>query len=192
MPAVASQALTREVSALRCGLDYQSWTGPRCSDLLKIAYTRADHDTFGKPLPFNLGRSHELFGQIESLIKDKRLLIVPSGPITQLPFQVLVTEPPKPAIPSTFVGYRDAAWLARKHATTVLPAVSSLKALRALAKESPPASPTSGSETHCSTVNLKSIQTTRSGRSSRARSDANRRYASLWRPSSACAEARAG
>jgi CHAT domain-containing protein len=107
---------------------------------LKIAYGRADQYTFDKPLPFDLGRAHELykelFGQIEDLIKDKRLLIVPSGPLTQLPFQVLVTEPPKLTIPSNFVGYRGVAWLARKHAITVLPAVSSLKSLRELAKES--------------------------------------------------------
>jgi CHAT domain-containing protein len=137
---LGTQALIREVSALRCGLDYQSWTGSHCSDLLKIAYARADHDTFDKPLPFDLRRAHELykelFGQIEDLIKDKRLLIVPSGPLTQLPFQVLVTEPPKLAIPSNFLGYRDVDWVARKHAITVLPAVSSLKALRELAKES--------------------------------------------------------
>ena len=34
-----------------------------------------------------------LFGQVEDLIRDKHLLIVPSGPLTQLPFQVLVTAP---------------------------------------------------------------------------------------------------
>jgi tetratricopeptide (TPR) repeat protein/CHAT domain-containing protein len=88
--------LTNDVAALRCGLDYQgSWTDSRCSDLLKIAYTHADHDLFGKPLPFDLARAHQLykglFGQIEDLIKDKRLLFVPSGSLTQLPFQVLVT-----------------------------------------------------------------------------------------------------
>jgi hypothetical protein len=48
-----------------------------------------------KPLPFDLVRAHALytalFGQIEDLITDKELLIVPSGPLTQLPFQVLVT-----------------------------------------------------------------------------------------------------
>jgi CHAT domain-containing protein/tetratricopeptide (TPR) repeat protein len=134
-------SLTREVAALRCGLDFdEGWTGSRCSDLLKIAYTRADHDNFGKPLPFDLERAHSLykglFGQIEELIKDKRLLIVPSGALTQLPFQVLVTEPPKTALPSSAADYRDVAWLARKHAITVLPTVSSLRALRELAKES--------------------------------------------------------
>jgi tetratricopeptide (TPR) repeat protein/CHAT domain-containing protein len=133
--------LTREVSALRCGLDYQgSWTDSHCADLLKVAYTHADHDVFGKPLPFDLARAHELykglFGQIEDLIEGKRLLIVPSGALTQLPFQVLVTAPPKAALPSSVADYRGAAWLGRKHAITVLPAVSSLKGLRELAKES--------------------------------------------------------
>jgi CHAT domain-containing protein len=140
--------LTREVAALRCGLDYRGawfsdkgeWDSSRCSDLLKVVYTRADHDVFGKPIPFDLARAHELyeglFGPIEDPIKDKHLLIVPSGPLTQLPFQVLVTESPKIAIPSSVADYREVAWLAHKHAITVLPAVSSLKALRALAKES--------------------------------------------------------
>jgi CHAT domain-containing protein len=136
-----TSALIREVAALRCGLDYQnSWTDSHCSDLLKVSYTHADHDVFGKPLPFDLARAHDLykglFGQIEDLISDKRLLIVPSGPLTQLPFQVLVTELPKTAFPNPVVRYRDVAWLARKHAIAVLPAVSSLKALRELAKQS--------------------------------------------------------
>jgi CHAT domain-containing protein/tetratricopeptide (TPR) repeat protein len=145
---VGTEDLTREVAALRCGLDYQGawvnekggWDSAHCGDLLKVAYTRADHDVFRKPLPFDLVRSYQfykgLFGQIEDLIKDKHLLIVPSGPLTQLPFQVLVTEAPQTATPNSFGDYRYVSWLARKHAITVLPAVSSLKALRELAKES--------------------------------------------------------
>jgi CHAT domain-containing protein len=138
---LGTSALSREVAALRCGLDYQgSWTDSSCSDLLKVAYTRADRDVFGKQLPFDVGRAHELykglFGQFEDLIKDKRLLIVPSGPLTQLPYQVLVTEAPKVSMPTSVADYRDVAWLMRKHAITVLPAVSSLKALRELAKQS--------------------------------------------------------
>jgi CHAT domain-containing protein/tetratricopeptide (TPR) repeat protein len=145
---LGTPALTREVAALRCGLDYKGawfdangiWGSSLCTDLLKVAYTRPDHDVFGKPLPFDLARAHALykglFGPIEDLIKDKHLLIVPSGPLTQLPFQVLVTAPPKNALPSAFADYRNVAWLARKHAITVLPAVSSLKALRVLAKKS--------------------------------------------------------
>jgi CHAT domain-containing protein len=138
---LGSPALAREVSALRCGLDYEgSWTDSHCSDLLRIAYTHKDHDDLGKPLPFDLTRAHQLYkglvGEVEDLIKDKRLLIVPSGPLTQLPLHVLVTEPPKVALPSSFTDYRDVAWLVRRHAITILPAVSSLKALRELAKKS--------------------------------------------------------
>jgi hypothetical protein len=135
-------ALTREVSALRCGLDYDRaafLSAGRCSDLLKVSYTGVDH-AFGKPLPFDLARSYALyralFGDVEDLINDKRLLIVPSGPLTQLPFQVLVTKAPSSALPASTASYRDVAWLVRAHAITVLPAVSSLKALRELAKES--------------------------------------------------------
>jgi CHAT domain-containing protein/tetratricopeptide (TPR) repeat protein len=113
---LGTPALTREVSALRSELDPSN------------------------PLPFDLARAHALykglFGEVEELMRDKRLLIVPSGSLTQLPFQVLVTEPPKTAFPSSFADYRAVAWLAGKHAIMVLPAVSSLKALRELAKKS--------------------------------------------------------
>ena len=61
------------------------------------------------PLPFDHARAHKLytglFSQVQDLIKDKHLLIVPSGPLTQLPFQVLVARPPSSA------HHRAAAWL---------------------------------------------------------------------------------
>jgi hypothetical protein len=55
----------------------------------------------GKANLFDLQRAHELFaaplGQVASSLATKRhLIIVPSGPLTNLPFQLLVTE--KPAI----------------------------------------------------------------------------------------------
>ena len=126
--------LTREVQALRCGLDEEEWVTPtkasRCGALLGFS---EQPDPSG-PLPFDLGRAHrlykELFGQIEDLIQGKRLLVVPSGPLTALPFHVLVTAPPSEDLPKTFEGYRSAAWLARSNAIATLPAVSSLKALR--------------------------------------------------------------
>jgi tetratricopeptide (TPR) repeat protein len=95
---LGTQALTREVAALRCGLDYAgSWIGSRCNDLLKSSYRPADFK-LGIPLPFDLVRANKLydalFGQFEDVIKDKQLLIVPSGPLTQLPFQVLVQSLP--------------------------------------------------------------------------------------------------
>jgi CHAT domain-containing protein len=82
-----------------------------------------------------------LFGTIEDLIKDRHLLIVPSGALTALPFQALVTEKPSTALPTTPAGYANAAWLARRHAITILPSVASLKALRQFAKASKAAQP---------------------------------------------------
>ena len=131
---LGTAALTREVTALRCGLDATAWEGgrERCAEALGIradSVTRPYH-----PLPFDHARAHQLyvalFGEVQDLIKGKHLLIVPSGPLTQLPFHVLVTRPP------TSSDHRAAAWLAREHAITVLPAVSSLKALRRVARPS--------------------------------------------------------
>jgi CHAT domain-containing protein/tetratricopeptide (TPR) repeat protein len=97
---LGSNGLGDEVAALRCGLDYSgAWQQEKshCSELLKVMYTVLDHAR-GAPLPFDLARAHGLyqglFGQIEELVKDKRLLIVPSGPLTQLPFQVMVQSLP--------------------------------------------------------------------------------------------------
>ncbi len=134
---LGTKELNERIAALRCGLDYDgAWVGSRCSDLLKVAYTTLDN-AMGKPLPFDVARAHELyialFGHIEDIIKDKQLLIVAPG---TLPFQVLVTEPPRAALPNSVAGYRDIAWLTRQHAITVLPSVSSLQALRAFAKAS--------------------------------------------------------
>lgn len=57
------------------------------------------------------------------------------GFLTALPFQLLVTEKPAAAIPETFAGYRDAAWLLKRQAVSVLPSVSSLKSLQAFARK---------------------------------------------------------
>ena len=59
--------------------------------------------------------------------------MVPSGALTALPFHLLVTEKPAVAVPQVktlrdLAAYRDAAWLLKRHAVTVLPSVASLKA----------------------------------------------------------------
>ena len=137
---LASQALAERVAALRCGLDRAWWKGEgkkRCLNLLGIDHEKAPAGD--NPLPFDLARAHQLyqalFGQVEDLIKGKHLLIVPSGPLTQLPFQVLVTEKPDMVAEATD-GFRRAAWLAKSNSITMLPSVSSLKALREHAKTS--------------------------------------------------------
>ena len=140
---LGTPGLTREVAALRCGLDAEAWSGDeaaQCAKLLNIPLDKAPKD--GDLLPFDLARAHALykalFGEAEDLLKGKSLIIVPSGPLTQLPFQVLVTAPPASG------DYKSAAWLARDHALTVLPAVSSLKALRRVARRSAAAMPMIG------------------------------------------------
>ena len=128
---MGTPTLAQEVAALRCGLDEAAWEGPRCEQLTGQPYTDADRNA-GKPLPFDYARAHRfyqaLFSQVEDLIKGKHLLIVPSGPLTQLPLQVLVTAPPANG------DDKSPAWLIRDHAITVLPAASSLKALRGLSR----------------------------------------------------------
>jgi CHAT domain-containing protein/tetratricopeptide (TPR) repeat protein len=100
--------------------------------------------SMGKAQLFDLAAAHELyvtlFGPVEALIKDKpQLFIVPPGPLTALPFHLLVTDKPAIAVPqmkiNDMAAYRDAGWVVKRHAVTVLPSVASLKALRVLARK---------------------------------------------------------
>jgi hypothetical protein len=75
----------------------------------------------------------------------RHLLVRPSGP-PSLPFHLLVTEKPATAIPQLkdIGSYRDAAWLIKRQAVSVLPALASLKALRQVARRDPGARPLVG------------------------------------------------
>ena len=134
---LGTKALTERVAALRCGLDHTLWHGEharKCFDHLKAK--PANEIVGGQKtlvLPFDLARAYELYkallGPAEDMIKGKHLLVVPSGPLTSLPFSVLVTEPPKTAIPAKLREYREVAWLGTRQAITVLPSVSTLRAV---------------------------------------------------------------
>ena len=92
------------------------------------------------PKPFDLDASFELYsaimGPVESVIAGKpKLLVVPTGALTSLPFHVLITRKPDPAVAPND-RYRRAAWLLNDKAITVLPSVASLRALRSFAKAS--------------------------------------------------------
>lgn len=89
---------------------------------------------------FNLQKAYQLYadllGPLEDVVGDKgKLLIVPSGVLTSLPFNVLVTEKPANALPSNMIDYSNAAWLIKRHAISILPSVSSLRALREFASK---------------------------------------------------------
>lgn len=86
-----------------CGLDADLWddkdAAEHCRGLVKGEPHRdADDNVLSETLPFDTARAHRLYrallGALEDLILGKQLLIVPSGALTQLPFQVLVTDLP--------------------------------------------------------------------------------------------------
>ena len=97
---------------------------------------------------FNLALANELYsellGPVENIIKPKKhLLVVPTGALTSLPLQVLVTAKPQTAV-ERLADYRKVAWLAKQQAVTVVPSVASLRALRVLAKPGAGAKPLTG------------------------------------------------
>lgn len=84
--------------------------------------------------PFPAARAYALYekliGPAEPFLAGiHNLLIVPDGALQSLPLTVLVTKPPQQD-PERPEDHRDIARLARDYAVTVLPAVSSLRALR--------------------------------------------------------------
>jgi len=104
--ASGTPTLTAAVTALRCGLDRAgNWAWVKAehrwratNDICRAL--RPDGLAPDDDLPFDTTLAHNLydalfFGRIENWIRGKRLIIVPSGPLTQLPFHVLVTDIPK-------------------------------------------------------------------------------------------------
>ncbi len=137
---LGASALRERVTALRCGLDSSSWrfgeqSREVCKTLLGIEVTEEQVPPFDAAAAHALYR--DLFGGIEDLTLGKRLLIVPSGALTQLPFEALVTAKLDETLPR-FEAYKKAAWLGQRQAIAILPSVGSLKALRAAkASEAP-------------------------------------------------------
>lgn len=122
-----ASALAAEVTALRNGLDPMAQQDAEGAAGSQAGVVRA----------FDIERSHALYrqilGPIAATLQGKRhVIVVPTGALTSLPFQVLVTDPPaRGGVASS--DFRNIAWLIRKHALSVLPSVPSLNALRKLA-----------------------------------------------------------
>jgi CHAT domain-containing protein len=139
------RALRERVAALRCGLDSSYWRiGEKSREACKILL--GSEVTQEQAPPFDAAAAHalyrDLFGGIEDLTQGKRLLIVPSGALTRLPFEVLVTAKHNETLPR-FEAYKTVAWLGQRQAITILPSVGSLKASR-VAKASAAAEPFAG------------------------------------------------
>jgi CHAT domain-containing protein/Tfp pilus assembly protein PilF len=121
---IGADELNKTVSSIRAGLDY--------AEILRK-----------KASPVKLEALHELYLKIlrpvDDFVRPKaKLIVVPDGALTSLPFQLLVTEPPKSD------NYRNAAYLIRRHAITVSPSVASLKVLRQSASLAPASKPLTG------------------------------------------------
>jgi hypothetical protein len=89
--ALGTAALLEKVVAFRRGLDVEA---PRQSA------------EGGKSLLFDLGLANDLYaaliGPVEAVTKDARhVLVVPSGPLTALPFHLLVTRSHQRRFPSS-------------------------------------------------------------------------------------------
>jgi CHAT domain-containing protein/tetratricopeptide (TPR) repeat protein len=138
---IASKTLKERIATLRCGLDATAWYGESgaaaCASLSKIGLDSAPKQ--GDALPFNTVVAAELYplllGPFQELIQGKHLLVAPSGPLTSLPFGVLLAER-QPTIADGATDYRKLAWLGLRQPITVLPSVAALQALRQLPKQS--------------------------------------------------------
>jgi CHAT domain-containing protein len=123
---MGAKQLAEAIGILRCGLD-----GETSADKTQAACAE-------KQLPFSLERAfalyHALLEPVASEIEGKELILVPSGALATLPFQVLLTD--RPAPDNGRPDLAKAPWLVKRFATTVLPSVSSLKALRQVAQKS--------------------------------------------------------
>jgi CHAT domain-containing protein len=112
---------------------------------IRMALDPGTVQTLGDIPPFDVARAYDLYRQLLEPVRagwerSTSLLVVPHGPLGQLPFAVLPTDATAvgPDERPLFSSYRRVRWLVRTHAVTVLPSVGSLVTLRAL----PPGDPT--------------------------------------------------
>lgn len=117
--AATTASVTKDVAALRKQLNPSRWEGTLA--------------------PFDRTLAHRLYQQLwaplEGALGGKaQVFVVPTGPLTSLPFAVLVTAQPSGSDGDP-KALRETAWLIKRHALTTLPSVSSLKALRLYASK---------------------------------------------------------
>ena len=151
---IDSSELADTIKALRCGLDETLWRLDGTVDCSKLVgrepFKEKVEQLDQTVLPFDLGRAHKLYSSLLAPFasqlrttdgKARHLLLVVSGPLTSLPFNVLVTEPPATPVLSSLAAYRGVAWLGSRHAISVLPSVASLGTLGRAAGDSRAAKP---------------------------------------------------
>ena len=117
---IGRQEIEDAVTTVRAGLD-QSGAGS-LGDIRRFDVDEA------------VALYQKIFAPAEPMLDGARhVFVVPDGALQSLPLGVLITEQPEGRV-RKFSAYRDVEWLAKKYAMTVLPSVSSLRALRRFAK----------------------------------------------------------
>lgn len=119
------EELADKILALRRGLD----PDPGCTR----GPLTGRRTAVGGPT-FDFALSNELYRTLvapvaPSLAPAKKVIIAPSGALMSLPFAVLTSSPPPTGQPQ-IADYRNASWFGLDKALAVLPAPSSLRALR--------------------------------------------------------------
>ena len=132
---LTEEQLSRRVALFRKGLDINEFQNSLAT---------------GQQILFDLGLAHELYkallGPLQATIGDKKkLIIVPTGALTSLPFHLLVTKEPTQVLRAEDIpSYRKAKWLIADHAISILPSVASLVALRTFGSRSEGSKPLVG------------------------------------------------
>jgi CHAT domain-containing protein len=106
----------------------------KCIELTGVQRTKDD------PPPFDINRAHLLYqaliGPVAAMVDAKKAItIVPSGALSMLPFQALVSAIPVAAgvaPDGAHPPYNTVTWLGLEHPLSVLPSVANLRALRTL------------------------------------------------------------
>lgn len=116
--------LAQRVRALRDGL----------GDSAEARAARAMAGPVARGPAFDRGAAHALYlallGPLEPVFAGAaHVMVVPDGPLTALPFGMLVTTPPEGGDDDP-AALRDTGWMIARHALTTLPGVPALRALR--------------------------------------------------------------
>lgn len=122
-----TEALTQAVTHLRAELGTTPVATQRGAAALEDAAPRRGR-AFDRHAAHQLYR--DLFAPLDPILRQAdHLLIVADGPLTSLPFGLLVTDPPSGADDDP-AALRATPWLIRRQAVTTLPTVAGLRTLR--------------------------------------------------------------
>lgn len=124
---ISGSELLSAIKAIRCSVD------PHLANDVCEAYPEARFPRFPVISAEKLYR--DIIGPFERELKNKRIIYVPSGPLTNIPPTLFLSGKSAEAEP-----YSSLPWLIKSHVVTVLPSLASLGALRKIGPNGHPIS----------------------------------------------------